>query len=138
MIVLDTNVLSEPMRPYPEPRVLAWLNANAGALWTSSITMQEVVYGIWRLKEATRRDLLRRKFEEALLTLIGKRVLGLDEGAARLAGLLASQRANDGRPISFPDAQIAAIVRTNNATLATRDVADFAGLGLALVNPWEA
>lgn len=138
MIVLDTNVLSEPMRPHPEPRVLAWLNANAGALWTSSVTMQEVLHGVWRLRDEARRDVLRRKFEEAFVALIGGRVLNLDETAGRLAGLLSSQRANSGRPISFPDAQIAAISRSNNATLATRDVADFAGLGLALVNPWEA
>jgi predicted nucleic acid-binding protein len=138
MIVLDTNVLSEPMRPSPERRVLAWLNANAGALWTSSVTVQEVVYGIWRLKEEPRRELLRRKFEEAFLTMIGSRVLVLDVGAGRLAGLLSAQRANEGRPISLADAQIAAIAQSNNATLATRDVDDFAGLGLPLVNPWEA
>ena len=71
MIVLDTNVLSEPMRPHPEPRVLSWLSANAGALWTSAVTIQEITYGVRRLKEETRRELLRRKFETALSDLIG-------------------------------------------------------------------
>lgn len=138
MIVLDTNVLSEPMRPRPEPRVVAWLNANAGMLWTSATTVQEITFGIWRLKEETRRELLRRKFEDALFELVGHRVLTLDSNAGRIAGLIQARRANDGTPLSLPDAQIAAIVQTNNAALATRDIGDFAGLGLSLINPWEA
>ncbi len=138
MIVLDTNVLSEPMRPRPEPRVLSWLAGNAGSLWTSAITVQEITFGVRRLKEETRRELLHRKFEEALTALIGNRVLPLDAYAAKLAGSFLAQRANEGGPISIPDAQIAAIVLSNGATLATRDVKDFAGLGLSLVNPWEA
>jgi toxin FitB len=138
MIVLDTNVLSETMRPRPEPRVVGWLNANAGALWTSAVTVQEIAFGVRRLKEETRRELLHRRFEEALSELVGGRVLALDEQAGRLAGLILAQRTNDGDPISIPDAQIAAIVRANSATLATRDVGDFAGLGISIVNPWEA
>ena len=138
MIVLDTNVLSEPMRPHPEPRVLSWLSANAGALWTSAVTVQEIIYGVRRLKEETRRELLRRKFETALSDLIGTRVLALDEKAGQLAGSILAQRTNDGIPISIPDAQIAAIAQLNNATLATRDADDFAGLGLSIINPWEA
>ncbi len=138
MIVLDTNVLSEPMRPRPEPRVLAWLSANAGTLWTSAVTVQEIAYDISRIREETRRELLRHKFEDALAEMIGGRVIALDEKAGRLAGLIRALRANDGMPISFSDAQVAAIAKLNNATLATRDVGDFAGLGLSLINPWEA
>jgi len=138
MIVIDTNVLSEPMRPRPDRRLLAWLDANAGALWTSAVTVQEIVFGIQRLKDGTRRELVRRNFESAFSALIGSRVLALDEAAARLAGAIAAQRANDGRPIASADAQIAAIAQSNAASLATRNVSDFADIGLALINPWES
>ncbi|HEY0105898.1 MAG TPA: PIN domain-containing protein [Rhizomicrobium sp.] len=138
MIVIDTNVLSEPMRPRPDHRLLAWLDANAGALWTSAVTVQEIVFGIQRLKDGSRRERVRRNFEAAFSTLIGSRVLALDEAAARLAGAIAAQRANDGRPIASADAQIAAIAQSNAASLATRNVSDFADIGLALINPWES
>lgn len=138
MIVLDTNVISELMRPRPNPRVLGWVDAQTQNLWTTAVTLQELVYGITRVKEVSHREALQRAFDNAFPLVIGSRVLSLDQAAGRSAGLIITQRENDGIPISIADAQIAGIVRVNSGTLATRDVDDFASLRLTIVSPWEA
>jgi toxin FitB len=138
MIVLDTNVISELMRPRPNGGVLAWVDAQTENLWTTAVTLQEIVYGISRGKDVTRREILQRAFETAFPLVIGPRVLPLDTAAGRAAGLIAAQREKNGTPIGIADAQIAGIVRVNSATLVTRDVDDFSALGLTIVNPWEA
>ena len=138
MIVLDTNVLSEPMRPLPNARVISWLNSNAGTLWTTATTVQEITYGIQRLKHVAQQEVLRRRLEAALSALIGPRIYALDETAGRLAGQLIALREHDGRPLGFADAHIAAIALRETAMLATRDVGDFAGLGLPIINPWDS
>ncbi|MBV9992611.1 MAG: type II toxin-antitoxin system VapC family toxin [Alphaproteobacteria bacterium] len=138
MIVLDTNVISEMMKPRPNAVAIAWIDAQQEDFWTSAVTLQEIVYGISRVKDAVYRDGLQRSFDKAFPRVIADRILPLDDTAARSAGLIMARRQLAGAQISVPDAQIAAIVQANSATLATRDVSDFAGLGLSLVNPWEA
>jgi predicted nucleic acid-binding protein len=138
MIVLDTNVISEMMKLRPNAAAMAWMDAQFEDFWTSAVTLQEIVYGIARVRDATYRDNLQRSFDKAFPRVIADRILPLDEVAARSAGLIMAHREHAGAPINAADAQIAAIVQANSATLATRDVKDFAGLGLSIVNPWEA
>ncbi len=138
MIVLDTNVVSELMRRQPAAAVVAWLDRQSDPLWVTSVTIYEIEYGIERLRDETRRVLLRAAFERALIELVEPRVLAFDREAARLAGAISAQRERNGLPIHIADSQIAAIVRCNSATLVTRDVGDFAGLDLDVINPWEA
>jgi hypothetical protein len=138
MIVLDTNVVSEMMRRHPAAAVLAWLDKQGDPLWITSVTVQEIEYGIERLRETSRKAMLRAAFDRALVEIIAPRVLAFDEEAARMAGAISALRERDGRPIHIADSQIAAMVRCNSATLVTRDVQDFAGLNLDLINPWGA
>ena len=137
MIILDTNVLSELMRRQPAASVVAWLDRQNDPLWTTCITVQEIEYGIERLGDETRRIALRAAFDRALAEAIESRVLSFDEDAARMAGAISAVRERRGLPIHIADSQIAAIVRCNSATLVTRDVRDFVGLDLDLVNPWN-
>ncbi|HEY3778158.1 MAG TPA: type II toxin-antitoxin system VapC family toxin [Rhizomicrobium sp.] len=138
MIVLDTNVLSELMRQHPANAVMNWLDAQTDPLWITSVTVHEIEYGIQRLRDEQRKNALRIAFDRALAEVIAPRVLVFDEEAARRAGAISAGRERDGQPIHIADSQIAAIVLCNSATLVTRDVRDFAGLGLELVNPREA
>jgi predicted nucleic acid-binding protein len=138
MIVLDTNVLSETWRPTPSPTVMTWMRSQpAAALFTTTITEAELLYGIALLPESKRRLSL-----EAVVALIfaeelAGRVLPFDSAAAREYADIAATRRRAGRPISEADAQIAAIARSRGAALATRNVEDFAGCGLAVVSPWK-
>ena len=140
MILLDTNVLSELMRPAPEPRVVRWLDACAGAdVFVSAVTEAEILLGIRLLPKGRRRDgladLAGRMFEEDF----SGRCLPFDAGAAvAYAGIVAT-RTRLGSPISVEDAQIAAIATAGGLTLATRNVKDFSGIeGLKVVDPWAA
>jgi toxin FitB len=137
MIVLDTNVISELMRRNPSADVVAWLDAQTDPLWITSITMHEIEYGIERLGDESRKSALRAAFERAFAEVVSPRVLAFDEEAARVAGAISAQRERDGRPIHIADSQIAAIARCNSATLVTRDLRDFSGLDLDLINPWK-
>ena len=137
MIILDTNVLSELMRRAPAAPVLAWLDRQSDPLWIASITVHEIEYGIERLGDVSRRTAIRGAFDRALAEVVQPRVLVFDEEAARIAGSISAQRERDGRPIQIADSQIAAIACCNSATLVTRDVRDFAGLDLGLIDPWE-
>ena len=138
MIVLDTNVLSELMRPAPEPAVVAWLMAQpSGTLFTTTVTQAEILLGIAILPAGRRQAGL----DAAARAMFGEdffgRVLPFDEAAAAMFAKLSAHRRQLGRPISGFDAQIAAIARCRDATLATRNIADFAECGLRLVNPWD-
>jgi predicted nucleic acid-binding protein len=138
MIVLDTNVLSELMRRQPATAVVAWLDRQSEPPWITSITVQEIEYGIERLRDENRRAALRAAFDRALAEVIEPRILVFDEETARAAGRISARRERDGQPIHIADSQIAAIARCSSATLVTRDPRDFAGLDLDLINPWEA
>ena len=140
MIFLDTNVLCEAMRPAPDPNVIAWLDSHEpGALLLTAITVAEILDGINRLPDGKRKaDLLRLStsmFEDDF----AQRIVSFDATAAAHYADLVCQRERQGRPMGMADAQIASICRSvGGAMLATRNVRDFSGTGLAIVNPWDA
>ena len=135
MIVLDTNVLSELTRARPEPSVLAWLDGcDPEELATTAITVAELCFGIELLPSGRRKDEIRTAVFEILNEELG--IEPFDEPAARAYAEPAAQRRQAGEPVSFADGQIAAICRSLGATLATRNVDDFAGFGINVVNPW--
>lgn len=138
MIVLDTNVVSEPFRIGPDPRVLAWVEAITDDVALTTITLAELLAGARRLPEGRRRSDLVSAIEDATRPYRDTRsLLAFDEDAADAYADIVAVRMASGRPISMADAQIAAICRVHDATLATRNTGDFEGTGVALVNPWE-
>jgi len=138
MIVCDTNVVSELMKSPPSPAVVAWMSGlMADDLFTTTVTVAEVLYGIAILPKGRRRDQLLRQAEGTFAEDFGGRLQSFDERAAHEYAYIASERRRSGRPIPFADAQIAAIARANGATLATRNMVDFEGCGVRLVNPWR-
>jgi len=139
MIVLDTNVLSELMSPSPQPVVGRWIARQAGRqLFTTSISMAEILQGIEMLPPGKRRTGLLVAAQAMFSGLFPGRVLPFHEDAARAFAPIAANLRTRGRPISLFDAQIAAIARASGATLATHDTADFEDCGVRLVNPWVA
>ena len=134
MIVLDTNVLSETLRPKPSPRVLEWVRSRT-ALYTTTITEAELSYGIALLPDGKRRSLA-SVIELIFAEDLAGRVLYFDSAAARAYADVAATRRRAVRPMSESDARIAAIVRSRGAALATRNVEDFAGCDLGVVDPW--
>jgi len=137
MILLDTNVISEVMSSSPNDNVLRWISAQiASDLFTTTISMAEVLYGIELLPQGKRRTTLFSSAESVFLKLFSGRLLFFDEAAARVFPNIAAERRRRGRPTSLFDAQIAAIAKANGATLATRNGSDFEGCGIRLVNPW--
>lgn len=137
MIVVDTNVTSELMRPAPSPVVAAWVRGHSATeLYTTSITLAEVYYGIERLPDSRRKDLLSVTAEEAF-SAFTDHVLPFDAAAAVEYAGIVSHRERAGTPIDGFDAQIASICRTHNATLATRNVQDFENAGIVVIDPWQ-
>ena len=139
MILLDTNVLSELMRPRPEPRVVDWLDVfPEWDVWISAITVAEIQLGIALLNDGSRKSALADLAEEMFREDFQGRCLPFDYHAAAEYAMIVSDRSRTGRPISVEDAQIAAIARTADLSLATRNTKDFERIrGLELVNPWE-
>ena len=138
MIVLDTIVISEAMRPVPNSSVSRWLSGQAPLqLFTTTISLAEILTGVERLPVGKRRSGLLETAETMFTRLFAHRIFVFDEGAARAFPEIAVSRRSRGRPISLFDAQIAAIARANGATLATRDTSDFEECGIRVVNPWE-
>ncbi|HEX2255510.1 MAG TPA: type II toxin-antitoxin system VapC family toxin [Afifellaceae bacterium] len=137
MILLDTNVLSEIMEENGGRVVVDWLNAQpTESVWTSSITVLEIRFGIERLVPSRRREQLEVALATALDGVLGGRVVPFDRPAAERAAALAAQREKIGRPIEVRDIQIAGIAAARKAMLATRNTRHFDGLGIPLVNPW--
>jgi toxin FitB len=138
MIILDTNVLSELMRPRPSPSVLAWIAKQPEAeLSTTSITEAEIFYGIEVLPKGKRREHLAAAADAVFTEDFSGRVYGFDSVAARAFSKIASSRRTSGRPISQTDAQIAAIAKSRRAKVATRDVKGFEQCGVDVVDPWS-
>lgn len=138
MIILDTNVVSEALRPEPAPAVLDWLDAwQSAELFTTAITEAELWYGIERLPLGERRSRVAEAVGAILDVDFAGRVLPFESSCARSFGRIAAARRREGRPISVQDALIAAIAATFGAAVATRNTADFEGCGIELVNPWE-
>lgn len=137
MIVLDTNVVSELMRKTPDPHVVAWVDRQpAESLWTTSITVFEVRFGLALLGPSRRRRQLEEAFAKAIEDDLEGRVLVFDEGAAKAAGVLAAARQRAGRTIEFRDAMIAGVVHGRKASLATGNGRHFDGLDLTIIDPW--
>jgi predicted nucleic acid-binding protein len=138
MILLDTNVISEMMRERPEPAVSAWLNKQPEEeIWTASVVLAEVLSGIEMMAAGRKQKALREAVDGMIAEDFRGRVLDFDLSAARQYGQILSTRRRIGRPIREFDAQIAAIAKVHGATLATRDINDFAGCRLAVIDPWS-
>jgi hypothetical protein len=138
VIIIDTNVVSEIMASSPSEATLVWFAKarTADELFVTTITVAEIFYGVELLPPGKRRDKLNSEAEATFSQDFGGRILVFDEMAARQFAQIASSRRKAGRPIAEFDAQIASIARSNDAVLATRNVADFEGCGIRLVNPW--
>lgn len=137
MIVADTNVLSEPLRREPDRRVLAWLTAHQSDIAVTTITVAELLFGAHRLPSGRRRNLLIEAIDE-LIQDAGECLLTFDERAARSAADLRVARETVGRPTSSEDLMIAAIAHAHGAAVATRNVTDFDGFDVEVINPWRA
>ena len=139
MIILDTNVISELTRPVPDSGVIAWLDSQpAEETAVTAITVAELRYGVRRLPGGRRKAELSEAVSALVDTDFRGRVEAFDVLAAEQYADVVTIRERAGRPISTSDAQIAAICRVLNATLATRNTADFTGTGVDLINPWKA
>ena len=137
MIVLDTNVLSELMRSEPHPAVFAWTAGQPRSeLFTTSVNVAEILYGIAALPIGRRRSGLAATAEAMFAEDLAGRILPFDDEAAAQYAEIAVSRRRQGRPIEAFDAQIAAITLVARADLATRDSAGFTGCGLSLIDPW--
>jgi predicted nucleic acid-binding protein len=137
VIVLDTNVVSELMRPSPSSLVVDWVRTHSEReLYTTSITLAEIRYGIERLPDGRRKDVLRTTADD-VFTAFEEHVLPFDAKAAVQYATIVSDRDHAGLPIDGFDAQIAAICRTHRAALATRNLKDFQGTGLDVIDPWQ-
>ena len=137
MIVVDTNVISELMRPAPNATVVRWARAHSHRdVYTTSVSLAEIRYGIERLDAGRRKQLFTSAADEIFATF-AEYVLPFDRAAAVAYAAIVSARERTGLPIDGFDAQIAAICRTHSATLATRNVRDFAGTGIDIIDPWH-
>jgi predicted nucleic acid-binding protein len=138
MIVLDTNVVSELMKASPDESVIAWVAAQPAALLhITSITQAEILHGIRLLPAGKKRAAVQAAAEAMFATDFAGRILPFASGAAADYARIAADRRKAGRPISQFDAQIAAIAVSARASVATRNVADFEGCGLKVVDPWK-
>ena len=139
MILLDTNVVSELMRPEPDPVVFAWLAAQpASQVFLSVIAEAELRYGAAILPPGRRRDRLRAQIEDMLQTDFGDRILPFDRNAARAYAAIGAIRRSSGDPIGNAECQMAAIARCAGASIATRNVKHFRNCGVPIINPWAA
>jgi predicted nucleic acid-binding protein len=138
VIVVDTNVVSELMRPTPSDAVLAWLSDHTGEdLSTTAVTVAEVLYGIERLPDGRRKELMTSTAVEVFAAFVD-RVIGFDLAAAEHYPRVVGRRDRAGRPIDGFDAQIAAICLARRAPLATRNVKGFEETGVEIIDPWRA
>ena len=139
MIILDTDVISALMRRQPEPAVVSWLDRQPdSSVWTTSITVMEIRYGLRIMPAGQRRDKMIEELDTVLREEIEERYAVFDVSAAQHAAELMALRRLRGRPVDFRDTMIAGIALSNRATLATRNVAHFADLSVPVINPWTA
>jgi predicted nucleic acid-binding protein len=137
VIVLDTNVISELMRPQPHPQVLAWVDGlDPARVAITAMNEAEILHGIARLPDGRRKQGLQQCWDELVAEIFAGRVWPFSSEVAHWYADLLSARERLARPMATADAVIAATVLAHGAQLATRDLADFADLGLDLINPW--
>jgi hypothetical protein len=138
VILLDTNVLSALMRLEMDAPVMTWINQQPPeSIWTTSITVFEVRFGLELLESGRRRRSLEEAFDKVLSEDFEDRIVPFDEAAAQAAGRISAERRKVGRPVDIRDVQIAGIALDRRATLATRNMRHFEGLGVPLVDPWS-
>ena len=138
MILLDTNVVSEAMKPEPAPTVRAWLDAQAAeTLYLSSVTIAELMFGIGALPDGKRKDKLADALD-GVMELFADRVLPFDSDAARHYANLAVKARAAGRGFPTPDGYIAAIAASRGFVVATRDASAFDAAGMEVIDPWKA
>jgi len=139
VILLDTNVISALMQRETDPVVVTWLDAQPPeSIWTTSITVFEVRFGLELLASGKRRRSLEEAFNKSLEEDFEGRIVPFDEGAAHAAGRIAAEQRRLGRGLEIRDVQIAGIAAARKATIATRNVRHFEGLGPDLIDPWSA
>jgi predicted nucleic acid-binding protein len=138
VIVLDTNVLSALMQTQPDEQIVAWLDEQPPeSVWTTSVTVFEIRFGLELLTPGRRRRGLEKAFAKALAEDLEDRILSFDAEAAREAATRAATRRGAGKPVDFRDVEIAGIVAARRGILATGNVRHFEGLNIEIVNPWE-
>jgi predicted nucleic acid-binding protein len=136
VIILDTKVVSELMRPEPAPGVASWVrDRDRRELRTTAITLAEIRYGIARLPDGRRKQVLVAAADE-IFAAFADQVVPVDAAAAEHYAAIASARERAGKPIAGFDALIAAVCRSRGAALATRDISDFDGTGIEIIDPW--
>ncbi len=138
MIILDTNVVSEPGRPLPSERVLRWLAQFSPELYVTAVTQAEMHYGFLRLPAGRKRTALLEQVRQIFAVDFAGRVLPFDGRAAEEFAAIAIEREKAGLEVKIFDSQIAAIARAHGATVATRDTKDFLHTGVTLIDPWTA
>lgn len=137
MIILDTNVVSEAMKPEPNAVVRSWLNdQTVETLYVSTVTLAELLFGVSALPVGRRKNMLSSTLE-GLVGLFEGRMLPFDAAAARQYAELAATARNGGRGFPTPDGYIAAIAASRGFSVASRDTSPFAAVGLQVINPWE-
>lgn len=137
MIVLDTNVVSEPLKPNPAPEVLRWLDAQEPqTLYITSIVWAELLAGVTALPQGKRRTALTEALTGQVLALFGPRVLPFDTRAAEAFANNHAAAQAQGNPIGFADCAIASIASAQGFALATRNTRDFKGVDVVLIDPW--
>ena len=138
MIVLDTNVISEAMKPAPHPAVRAWLNHQAAeTLYLSSVTLAELLFGVGTLPAGKRKNMLAKTLD-GLMGLFKERLLPFDTAAARCYAELAVAARVAGRGFPTPDGYIAAIAVSRGFSVASRDRAPYEAASVTVINPWQA
>ena len=138
MILIDTNVISEPLRVVPDPTVVAWIDAqNVETLFLAAISLAELRFGIAALPAGRRKDSLHRQVEERVVPLFMGRILPFDATASQAYALLRARARTAGQSIGVADGYIAATAAANGLTIATRDAAPFVAAGLTVINPWQ-
>lgn len=138
MIILDTNVLSALMRQTPDVHVVRWLDRQPrSSIWTTSVTILEVRFGLQIAATGRRRALLMQAFE-SVLDKMGHRIAPFDTAAAAQAADLMAVRRRKGRPGELRDSMVAGIALAHHATLATRNTAHFQDLSVSVIDPWAA
>ena len=138
MFVLDTNVVSELIRPAPNPAVVAWVAGRpGGSLFLTAVGEAELRFGVAIMPAGARRDALAAEIDGMLREDFARRVLPFDSMAARAYARIAAARRRAGRPVSQADCQIASIAASRGGQVVTRNVRDFQGMGVAVVNPWD-